>query len=66
LAASRGDEVARGILAALQDVKTNVLMVALVGTNAEEGRRILADANMITAETLVEAARKAVAAATGG
>jgi len=37
-----------------------------VGTNAEEGRRILADANMGTAETLVEAAQKAVAAARGG
>jgi succinyl-CoA synthetase beta subunit len=37
-----------------------------VGTNAEEGRRILADANMVTAETLADAARKAVALATGG
>jgi succinyl-CoA synthetase beta subunit len=61
---TRGDEVARGILAALDEVKTNVPMVIrLVGTNAEEGRQILADAHMITAETLADAARKAVDAA---
>lgn len=63
---TRGDEVARGILAALQDIRTDVPMVIrLVGTNAEEGRRILADAHMITAETLAEAAQKAVAVAKG-
>lgn len=63
---TRGDEVARGILSALADVQLKVPMVVrLVGTNAEEGRQILADANMITAETLVEAAQKAVAAAKG-
>jgi succinyl-CoA synthetase beta subunit len=61
---TRGDEVARGILAALHEAKTSVPMVIrLVGTNAEEGRRILADANMITANTLVEAAQKSIAAA---
>jgi succinyl-CoA synthetase beta subunit len=63
---TRGDEVARGILAALQEVNPTVSMVIrLVGTNAEEGRRILADAKMITADTLAEAARKAVAVAKG-
>src|SRR5574341_927954 len=61
---TRGDEVARGILTALNEVKPKVPMVIrLMGTNAEEGRQILADANMITAETLADAARKAVAAA---
>jgi len=61
---TRGDEVARGILTALKEVKPRVPMVIrLMGTNAEEGRQILADANMITAETLADAARKAVAAA---
>jgi succinyl-CoA synthetase beta subunit len=56
--------VALGIVAALNDVNTKVPMVVrLVGTNAEEGRQILADANMITADTLADAARKAVAAA---
>lgn len=61
---TRGDEVARGILAAIAEVKPRVpMIVRLVGTNAEEGRRLLADANMITAETLAEAAEKSVAAA---
>lgn len=63
---TRCDEVARGILAALQEVKPKVPMVVrLVGTNAEEGRQMLADAQMITAQTLAEAAQKAVAAAKG-
>lgn len=64
---TRGDEVARGIVAALNEVKPKAPMVVrLVGTNAEEGRRILADAHMVTAETLADAAKKAVALATGG
>lgn len=63
---TRCDEVARGILAAIEEVKPNVPMVVrLVGTNAEEGRALLANANMITANTLAEAAQKAVAAAQG-
>lgn len=64
---TRGDEVARGIITALDEVKTDVPMVTrLVGTNAEEGRQILSAADMITAETLVDAAKKAIAAANGG
>jgi succinyl-CoA synthetase beta subunit len=63
---TRGDEVARGVLAALEEVKTHIPMVVrLVGTHAEEGRQILAEAKMITAETLAEAAQKSVAAAKG-
>jgi succinyl-CoA synthetase beta subunit len=61
---TRCDEVARGILSAIAEVKPKVPMVIrLVGTNAEEGRKILAEANMITADTLADAAQKAVAAA---
>lgn len=61
---TRCDEVAAGILEALEKVPTQVPMVVrLVGTNAEEGRAMLADADMITATTLKEAAEKAVAAA---
>ncbi len=61
---TRCDEVARGILQALDEVPTKVPMVVrLVGTNYEEGRAILAEAKMATAETLAEAAQKAVAAA---
>jgi succinyl-CoA synthetase beta subunit len=63
---TRGDLVAKGILTALEEIKPEVPMVIrLVGTNAEEGRAILADADMVTAETLAEAAQKAVAAAKG-
>jgi len=61
---TRCDEVARGILQALKEVPTKVPMVVrLVGTNYEEGRAILAEAKMATAETLAEAAQKSVAAA---
>ncbi len=61
---TRCDEVARGILTALAEVKPTIPMVVrLVGTNAEEGRKLLADAKMITASTLADAAKKAVAAA---
>ncbi len=63
---TRCDEVAKGILSAMDEVKPKVpMIVRLVGTNAEEGRQMLADANMITAETLADAAQKAVAAAKG-
>ncbi|MDP3244721.1 MAG: ADP-forming succinate--CoA ligase subunit beta [bacterium] len=61
---TRCDEVAKGILVAMDEVKPKVPMVVrLVGTNAEEGRRLLADAKLITAETLADAAQKAVKAA---
>ena len=63
---ARCDEVARGIVAALRDVNPAVPMVArLVGTNEEEGRRILAEAHMETAVTLVEGIRKVVMLARG-
>jgi succinyl-CoA synthetase beta subunit len=61
---TRCDEVSKGILAALVEVKPKIPMVVrLVGTNAEEGRQLLADARMITANTLADAAQKSVAAA---
>lgn len=64
---TRCDEVARGVLVAMNEVKPKVPMVVrLVGTNAEEGRQILANAKMITADTLADAAQKAVAAAKPG
>jgi succinyl-CoA synthetase beta subunit len=64
---TRGDEVARGIIEALDQVKTDVPMVVrLAGTNAEEGLALLAKAHMETAVTLSDAARKAVAAAGAG
>ena len=61
---TRCDEVAQGILAALNEVESDLPMMArLVGTNEEEGRRILAEANFPSASTLGEAAQKAVALA---
>jgi succinyl-CoA synthetase beta subunit len=61
---TRGDEVARGILAAIEEVKVTLPMVVrLVGTNAAEGLKILSAARMQTAESLFDAAQKAVAAA---
>jgi len=61
---TRVDEVARGIIAALDEVNTDVPMIArLVGTNEEEGRKLLAESQLLPAATLAEAAQKAVAAA---
>ena len=61
---TRCDEVARGILTALDEIDLNVpIVVRLDGTNAEEGRRILADANrdgLVLEPTMLEAARRAV------
>ncbi|HDN04931.1 MAG TPA: ADP-forming succinate--CoA ligase subunit beta [Chloroflexi bacterium] len=63
---TRCDLVAKGILEALSEVKTDVPMVVrLVGTNAAEGRQLLKNANMETADTLAEAAKMAVKAARG-
>lgn len=61
---TRVDEVARGIIAALDEVKTDVPMVArLVGTNEEAGRALLAESVLLPASSLADAAQKAVAAA---
>jgi succinyl-CoA synthetase beta subunit len=63
---TRCDEVAKGILEALDQVETNIPMVArLVGTNEEEGLQILAEANFPSALNLDDAAQKAVALAKG-
>lgn len=63
---TRCDLVAKGILEALKHVKTAVpMIVRLEGTNAAEGRQLLKDASMETADTLAEAAKMAVAAAKG-
>ena len=63
---TRGDEVARGIVEARQTLTRDVPMVVrIVGTNAEEAKPILAQANLITADSLDDAAAKAVQAAKG-
>ncbi|MCL4248867.1 MAG: ADP-forming succinate--CoA ligase subunit beta [Anaerolineae bacterium] len=66
---TRGDEVARGILQAREQVGINLPMVVrLNGTNAEQAREIIQNAhlpNLHYAETLTEAAQLAVSAAKG-
>jgi len=61
---TRTDEVARGILEALQRIEISVpIVVRLDGTNAEEGRRLLTEAasqNLYVEPTMLDAARKAV------
>jgi succinyl-CoA synthetase beta subunit len=60
---TRCDVVAEGILEALQRVTPGVqIVVRLDGTNAAEGRRILAEAkhpHIVPAETMLEAAQRA-------
>ena len=68
---TRGEEVAKGIVEALKRVDLKAPMVIrLDGTNAEEGRRILAEAGipeskLMTKPTMLDAARAAVALANG-
>jgi succinyl-CoA synthetase beta subunit len=61
---TRCDEVARGILQALEQLETRQpLVVRLDGTNAEEGRRLLSEAapaNLHVEPTMLDAARRAV------
>jgi succinyl-CoA synthetase beta subunit len=61
---TRGDEVARGILSALERMSIELpIVVRLDGTNAEEGRELLAEAappNLHVEPTMLEAARRAV------
>jgi len=61
---TRGDEVARGLIAA-RDVQARdvPMVVRIVGTNSDEAHRLLSDARFITAESLDEAAERAVMAA---
>jgi succinyl-CoA synthetase beta subunit len=65
---ARCDVIARGIVDALGQIEVRVpLVVRLLGTNQEEGRRILQESgfNLITAELMDEAAKKVVAASHG-
>jgi len=66
---TRCDEVARGILEALErlDMSRYAIVVRLDGTNAVEGRQILADAgkpNIYPEATMLDGARRAVELAT--
>ncbi len=63
---TRCDEVARGILSTISENGITIpFVVRLVGTNAEQGRKLLSDAHFITADTLMEASSRAVKIAEG-
>jgi len=62
---NRCDWIAEGVVQAVRKIDMKVpLIVRLSGTNVEEGRRIIAESGLpiITADTLAEAAEKAVQA----
>jgi succinyl-CoA synthetase beta subunit len=68
---TKGEEVAKGIVQAWQEVDIrSPIVIRLDGTNAEEGRQILADAGipddvLTSRPTMLDAARTAVAIANG-
>jgi len=68
---TRGDEVAKGIVEAMRRVQLRApIVIRLDGTNAEQGRQILADAGipadkLMSKPTMLDAARTAVAIANG-
>lgn len=58
---TRCDEVAKGILLAKEKVGvTKPMVIRLVGTNEEEGKRILAEAGIHVLDSMEEAAQRAV------
>jgi succinyl-CoA synthetase beta subunit len=61
---TRGDEVANGIVKALERVQIKApIVIRIDGTNAEEGRNILKQresARLVSQPTMLDAARKAV------
>ncbi|MCY4091118.1 MAG: ADP-forming succinate--CoA ligase subunit beta [Caldilineaceae bacterium] len=63
---TRCDEVANGIVEAINSLNVKVpIVVRMVGVNEEEGRQILADSKLPSANRLSEAVQMAVAAAKG-
>ncbi|MDI7246223.1 MAG: ADP-forming succinate--CoA ligase subunit beta [Bacillota bacterium] len=64
---TRCDEVASGLLTAAESVGVRVPMVVrLAGTREEEGRALLRKTSVVAAEGMADAARQAVALASGG
>jgi len=58
---TRVDEVAKGVLSALEQIEVNIPIVARIeGTAVEEGRKILEGSKVIPAATVQEAAAKIV------
>lgn len=59
---TRCDDVARGLLTALDQIKTDIpIVVRLSGTNAKEGLELLQATGLPTVSTMSEAAQKAIA-----
>ena len=59
---TRGDEVARGVIAARDELHiTKPLVVRMTGTREEEGRALLSAAGITPAASATEAAAKIVA-----
>lgn len=58
---TRCDDVARGLIKALDIIKTDIpIVVRLSGTNAEEGLALLKETGLPTVATMSEAAQKAI------
>ncbi|MHC1689270.1 MAG: ADP-forming succinate--CoA ligase subunit beta [Bacteroidales bacterium] len=58
---TRCDDVARGLLEAFKQIKTEIpIVIRLAGTNEKEGREMLRDTHFYSAETMGEAIRKVV------
>ncbi len=59
---TRCDDVARGLLEAFEQIKTDIpIVIRLTGTNEKEGRALLQGTDFHVAETMGEATQKAVA-----
>ncbi len=59
---TRGDEVARGVVSAVQSLGTKVpIVVRMAGTREAEGRAILREANLIPALSAADGAQKIIA-----
>jgi succinyl-CoA synthetase beta subunit len=58
---TRCDDVARGLVTALTEIKTEIpIVIRLSGTNAKEGLEIIKDFGLPTVSTMSEAAQKAI------
>jgi succinyl-CoA synthetase beta subunit len=58
---TRCDDVARGLVAALKAIKTDMpIVIRLSGTNAKEGLEIIKEFGLPTVSTMSEAAKKAI------
>lgn len=64
---TRCDEVAQGLIKAIESVDLDLpVVVRLVGTREKEGRALLSGTSVVAADTMVDAAKRIVAIAGGG